>query len=684
MSDIVTIPVDELRALRERVAALARGSAHLKLINSMLTRLSAVSGLNNVVENVLTILMQTIGGSNLILYFNVAGRWHVRDIFGASLEFETIHDPLVLRCITAEGFVRSQPVIETHPGGVVSQENWAFPLIVQQRVIGVVVMEGMQLADVSIQGELQPFFVYAALMLGNEISNYNVLEIAHDELMEAHQELECEMEARQEAEEHYRVLFEQSPDGVLLVDPETKMPIRFNTAAHRQLGYTRQEFAGLRIADIDAIDAEEDIDRRTRNFLQQESVTFETLHRAKDGQLRNVLVTGKNLTIGGHDLVLVIFRDITTTKKMEVELLKSQKLESIGVLAGGIAHDFNNLLTAIVGNITLASNYLLPESRSALLLAESEKACLRARDLTQQLLTFAKGGEPVKQIASIAAIVRESASFALRGSGTRPEFQIPDDLWNAEVDKGQISQVIHNLVLNAEQAMPGGGVVDVSCTNLSAVDDRRWVRIDIQDYGIGIQQEYLQKVFDPYFTTKQKGSGLGLSSSYSIVRKHGGRIELESTPGAGTTFHVYLPAAAETTLQNQPETIATSARPSRILVMDDEQIILDVVVEMLEFLGHEVEKAHDGAEAVQAYQRAMADGRRFDIVMLDLTVPGGMGGKEAVKQLLQLDPEVKAIVSSGYASDTTVSDFRSFGFSGVLSKPYTLQDIEKVVAEQLR
>jgi PAS domain S-box-containing protein len=652
----------------------------------MLTRLSAVSGLANVIESILSILMNTIGGANLILYFRVGGRWRSRDIYGNDSEMEAPRNQLVLRCIQTEAFVRSEQIVESHPYGDVCHETWAFPLTVHQRLVGVVVMEGMQLADISIQSELQPFFVYAALMLGNEISNYSVLEHAHNELMEAHQELEYEIEARKEAEELYRMLFEQSPDGILLVDPVTKRPIRFNTAAHQQLGYTREEFEGLSVNDIDANDTPEGIEQRIQSLLKQGSIIFETVHRTRNGQLRNVLVSLKILPLHQNSQILSIHRDITEIKKMEEDILKSQKLESIGILAGGIAHDFNNLLTAIFGNITLASNCLESESRPATLLAASQKACLRARDLTQQLLTFAKGGAPSKQLSSIAEIIRESASFGLRGSGTRCELHIPDDLWSADVDKGQISQVVHNLLINAEQAMSGGGTIKVFCSNVPAclrgADGENWVRIDIQDDGIGIQPENLQKIFDPYFTTKQTGSGLGLASSYSIIRKHDGSIEVESVPGAGTTFHIYLPAAADTAEVLRPTDGAVlSARQGRVLVMDDEQIVLDVVSEMLQFLGLKVELTVNGAEAIQAYQRAMAAGRRFDLVILDLTVPGAMGGKEAMTQLLRIDPEIKAVVSSGYASDTTVSDFRSFGFAGVLSKPYSLHDIEKIVAD---
>ncbi len=686
MSDTVTIAVGELQSLRDRVTTLAKSSAHLKLVNGMLSRLSAVSGLGNVVSTVLTILMETIGGSNLVVYYCVDGRWYSQDIFGSSQSLDKPADPLVVESLCTGAFVSSEQLVEQNPFGQTSHATWVFPLNIQQRTIGVVVMEGVQLVDESIKRELQPFFVYAALMLNNEISNYSVLENAHHELMEAHQELECEIKARQEAEEHYRVLFEQSPDGVVLVDPVSKRPVSFNAAAHRQLGYTREEFALLQLADIEALESEPDIERRTEEILKRGTATFETCHRRKDGQLRNVLVNVKLLMLDGAERVLAIFRDVTDAKIMEEELLKSQKLESLGVLAGGIAHDFNNLLTAIVGNISLASNCLPPDSRPAVLLASSENACLRAKDLTHQLLTFAKGGAPVKEIAPIADVVRECAEFAMRGSGSRCELTIPEDLWSAEIDRGQISQVIHNLVINAEQAMSGCGIVRIICSNLTVngpeADGQSWVRIDVSDAGIGIQSENLQKIFDPYFSTKQKGSGLGLASAYSIIKRHDGRIEVESTPGLGTVFHVFLPAVSSVVKQEiSKENVTAAVRQSRILVMDDELFVLNVVTEMLTLLGHEVETAADGEDALRIYQTAMEAGRGFDMVILDLTIPGGMGGKEALVQLLEIDPDAKAVVSSGYASDATMADYKSCGFMGVLSKPYTLRDIEKMVAE---
>ena len=680
MGDAVTIP-EEMEALRDRVASLARDNAHLKLINGMLTRLSSASGLSNVVNHILTILMETIGGTNLVIYYTMEGKWHSRDVFGVVREMASPDDPLVASALRDGVFIRSAPSLS----GDIRQETWVFPMHMQQRIIGAVAMEGMQLTDSAIQSELQPFFVYAALMLGNELSNYSALEIAHKELLATHRELELQIAARQEAEEHYRILFEQSPDGVLLVDPQSRMPIRFNTAAHQHLGYSREEFAALTMADIAVVDSEEDLDQCAQVLMKQGFSTFEALHRAKDGQIRNVLVTGKVLPLESNKLILTIFRDITDIKKMEEELLRAQKLESVGLLAGGIAHDFNNLLMAILGNTSLARMSVPPDSRAFDLLGESEKACQRARDLTQQLLTFAKGGAPLKKLTNLGKLIQESATFAVRGSNSRCDFRIPADLWNAEIDGGQISQVIHNLVINADQAMPGGGTILVSCGNIPApagsVAAVNYVRIDIQDHGIGIQLDLLPKIFDPYFTTKQKGSGLGLASSYSIIRKHNGRIEVESTPGAGTTFHIYLPAATETAVQDAPAEETAHSRQCRILVMDDDNMVLEVVAMMLTDLGHEVETAQDGAEAVVAYKKAMAEGRKFDLTILDLTVPGAMGGKEALHCLRELDPGVKAVVSSGYSDDTTVTDFRSFGFSGVLSKPYNVHDMEKTVAE---
>lgn len=385
--------------------------------------------------------------------------------------------------------------------------------------------------------------------------------------------------------------------------------------------------------------------------------------------------------------------DITERKRAEEDLIRAQKLESLGVLAGGIAHDFNNLLTVILGNVSLVKTYGNPEDKAYRRLTEAEKACLRARDLTQQLLTFSKGGAPVKKVTSIAELIRESASFAQRGSNVRCEFSIADGLWPLEVDEGQISQVINNLVINAQQAMPQGGVIRISVENVMGtgfpisdrvgalqVKDRRYVKITVEDQGIGIPEEHVSKVFDPYFTTKQRGSGLGLAVTYSIVKNHDGYIEVESKLGVGTKFHIYLPVCdkglPERTNMEKDNLIRGRGR---VLVMDDEEIVRDLLGEILGQIGYEVGFAREGGEAIELYIRAKDSGKPFDVVIMDLTVPGGMGGKETIKRLLDIDPEIKAIVSSGYSNDPIMSDYRRYGFMEMVTKPYRIEELSVVL-----
>jgi CheY-like chemotaxis protein len=376
--------------------------------------------------------------------------------------------------------------------------------------------------------------------------------------------------------------------------------------------------------------------------------------------------------------------DITERKKMEEELLRAQKLESIGLLAGGIAHDFNNILMAILGNISLASMEAPSNSRIVERLTAAEKASLQAKDLTQQLLTFSKGGAPIKSTASVANLIRDSADFALRGSNVRCEMIIPDDLWPIEVDQGQMNQVINNLIINADEAMPDGGIIAVRAENVILDSESAaalplrpggYVKLTISDQGIGIPPEHLSKIFDPYFTTKQKGSGLGLATAYSITQKHDGYITVESRLGAGTTFTILLPASLKQTASVAKGEGHPVRGRGRILVMDDEALIRDVVGQMLEFIGYEPDFARDGAEAIERYRIAKESGRPFSAVIADLTIAGGMGGREAIKKLLELDPNAKAIVSSGYSNNPVMANYRQFGFSGVVAKPYEIQKL---------
>ncbi len=414
---------------------------------------------------------------------------------------------------------------------------------------------------------------------------------------------------------------------------------------------------------------------------------------SRDGPERHV--EGCCIPIHAADSALIgsvlVFRDVTEREQLEQEIARASKLESVGILAGGIAHDFNNILTVVIGNITLA---LLDASELAKVeyyLRETERAALRARDLTQQLLTFAKGGEPIRTAVRLPEIIKEVAEFALHGSRVKCEFDFPADLWPADADKGQISQVVQNLVINSIQAMPEGGIIRLSARNETPTGQSRppfhpgdYVRISVADTGTGIKAEHLAKVFDPYFSTKQQGSGLGLATVYSIVKRHQGHIEVESELGRGATFHLWLPALREQQL-DLPARSAAAPGPmqGRVLLMDDEETIREMARFLLNRLGFEVELAADGAEAVRQYQVAQAGGRPFDLVVMDLTVPAGMGGQEALARLRQIDPAVRAIVSSGYSIDPVLANYRAHGFRGMVAKPYQLDDLTRALREAL-
>jgi PAS domain S-box-containing protein len=386
--------------------------------------------------------------------------------------------------------------------------------------------------------------------------------------------------------------------------------------------------------------------------------------------------------------VLVAFVDMTERLKLENELLKMQKLESIGVLAGGIAHDFNNLLTAMLGNINLAGIQSQSEDLMHKRLEEAEKAVLRAKDLTQQLLTFSTGGVPIKKAASAMQLLKDSIEFSLRGSNVKCNYFVDNDLWPVDIDEGQIGQVISNIVINADQAMPEGGTIDCHAENWEVKEDDliplaagMYVRITFEDHGTGMAQEHLRKIFDPYFTTKQKGSGLGLSTSYSIISKHDGYIKADSELGRGTTIVVYLPASKEevSIFEEDEETINQGT--GKILLMDDEEVVREVAREMLDQLGFEAEFAADGEEAIRLYLDRKEAGDPFDVVIMDLTVPGQMGGREALENLLEIDPSAKSIVSSGYSNDPIMANFSEYGFKAVIKKPFTLKELGNVLHE---
>ena len=495
------------------------------------------------------------------------------------------------------------------------------------------------------------------------------------------------MDALGESENRLRDLLDNAIDLIQIVSPDGRF-LYVNRAWRESLGYGDDAIARLTLFDIVAPDRRDHCVALFRRIIGGEDVgRIETRFVARDGRL--VTVEGHincRFEDGRPVAARSIFRDITEKKRMEEEIQKASTLESLGVLAGGIAHDFNNILTAILGNISLARVGLPPGDGASARLDEAEKASFRAKSLTQQLLTFSMGGAPIRQTASAAELIRETADFALRGSNVRCDFEIPPDLWPVIVDEVQVSQVINNIIINADQAMPDGGIIEVRAGN-AALEAREepplkkgdYVKISIRDHGIGISQENLGRIFNPFYTTKEKGSGLGLTTAYSIIRRHEGTIRVESTVGAGTKFSIFLPATRKAPREKGDGGARHAPGRGKVLVMDDEEALRDVAVDILGAIGYEGTAVKDGAEVLAEYRAAMEAGRPFDVVIMDLTVPGGMGGKETVGKLLEIDPAAKAVVSSGYSNDPVMSDYRRYGFRGVIAKPYRIRELGEIL-----
>jgi two-component system cell cycle sensor histidine kinase/response regulator CckA len=436
---------------------------------------------------------------------------------------------------------------------------------------------------------------------------------------------------------------------------------------------------------------------------KREGKKFEPMElsiQCNDGTVRIALVSAAALGEAYNGVHLVILYDITERKQgedkrlnLERQIQNTQKLESLGVLAGGIAHDFNNLLTGIMGNISLAKTWMNPDDRAYQKLMEAEKASLRAAELSNQLLTFSKGGDPIKKPMQIPEFLENSVKFSLRGSNIVSEFVFEKYLWPVDIDEGQIGQVVQNLVINAQQAMPKGGKIRIKARNLTIKGNEKveglslrngsYVEISIKDQGLGIPQEILPKIFDPYFTTKPKGSGLGLAISHSIMQRHNGSISVRSKEGSGTTFCLFLPASPFATVPPNigPEELVKGK--GKVLVIDDEQAVLDAAVEMLRHLGYEVDSALSGTKALEKYIKGLDSGKPFNVVIADLTVPGDIGGIEVLRRIKEINSKVKVIVSSGYSNDPAMANFKSYGFSNVLTKPYRILDMSKTIKEVL-
>ncbi|MCK5004582.1 MAG: PAS domain S-box protein, partial [Candidatus Aminicenantes bacterium] len=483
------------------------------------------------------------------------------------------------------------------------------------------------------------------------------------------------------------------PEAIVLLDSSHHI-VEWNPGAEKMFGYLHEEVVGKNIDDL-ITDREylKEAKKFTKRVLSGEAVyPHETVRYRKDGSPVNVIVSGSPVKIRGKLQGIVgIYIDISMKKKIEEELKKADKLESLAILAGGIAHDFNNILASILVNIGLFELYKDDDSKRVSKLKEMESAILRAKDLTQQLLTFSKGNAPIKNPASINELLEETVNFTLSGSNVKCDFHISENLREADIDKGQISQVIQNIIINAVQAMPEGGTISVSAENLDKkeikdlpLNKNRYIRMEFKDRGIGVPESQLKNIFDPFFTTKQKGGGLGLATAFSIIKNHDGLITVESELGKSTTFCVYLPALKTKVLKKDQKENNVVSGKGKILLMDDDEMILSASGGLLEHLGYIVEEAKDGEEAIVLYKNAKNSQDPFDCVILDLTIPNGMGGKEVIKELLKNDPDVKAIATSGYSIDPIIADYKKFGFKGAIPKPYIIEELSMLINKILK
>ena len=495
-------------------------------------------------------------------------------------------------------------------------------------------------------------------------------------------------EALRDSEEKFRAMAETTASGIFIW--KKGRFVYANPAMEMITGYSLSEILSMedfeRLIHPDFLSFTRDRFAR-RPAAEGAPPRHEFKIRTREGNDVWIDLSFSTITYAKMPAVIGTFFDISDRKRAEEELARSQRLESLGVLAGGLAHDFNNILTVITGNISLARIQIADGGAADRLLKEAEMASFKARDLTQQLLTFSRGGAPIKKVTSIDELLVETVRFTLSGSNIRPEFEIDKGLWPAEVDPGQIGQVFNNLAINAQQAMPAGGTLSIRARNrlISGNDSTaplgpgKYLEIEIEDRGIGIPAELLSRIFDPYFTTKQRGSGLGLTISYSIINRHGGHIEVRSTAGHGSVFTLLLPATDESPQKTEPARKSSHRYNGRVLIMDDDESVLEVGLRMLTTLGYAVETATDGNQAVMLYESSLNTGERYDAVILDLTIPGGPGGLDTLRKLAAMDADIRAVVSSGYSNDPVMSDFQAHGFAGVVAKPYNIEEMASVL-----
>jgi PAS domain S-box-containing protein len=674
--------------LEKRLSELARSKSRLELINRLLISLSSVAGLDNTVQHILDILMQTIGAANISIIFRLDGAWQLRDVYGASHEFRESDNPDIAP-VLAHGMPRkvSSPGMSVpYPGvdGPMPMENWIFPLLSRERKIGAICMDGMQLTDQSIYDDLAPFFVYAGLMLDNEVSNYS-------QLAESHRRL-------QDSETLYRTLFEQSPDGIVLWSLPELAPLQFNPAAHSMLGYSREEFAALTVADLEGPQGTTDIAGTLEIMRREGTANFEAAHVTASGESRSMLVFLKTIELAGHRMVFAIHRDVTERKRAEAardmlerQLFHTQKLESLGVLAGGIAHDFNNILMAIIGNADLALMRINKESPAVENLHRIEQSAARAADLAKQMLAYSGKGKFVVEAIDLNRLMEEMLHMLEVSISKKAvlRLNLMPELPPVEADATQMHQVVMNLVINASEAIGDkSGVIAITTGSMECshsylkdvwqddeLHEGRYVYLEIADTGCGMDKETLSRLFDPFFTTKFTGRGLGMAAVLGIVRGHKGSIKVYSEPGKGTSFKILLPAGARTVVPSaNPGHAVTLRGAGSVLLVDDEKEVRDIGSEMLEELGFSVVTADDGWKAAELFKSSPD----IDFVILDLTMPH-MDGEQCFRELRQIRPDVKVIMSSGFNEQEVTQKFAGKGLAGFIQKPYRLSVLREAI-----
>ncbi len=494
----------------------------------------------------------------------------------------------------------------------------------------------------------------------------------------------------------YQSSFEHSRDAMNIFTLDRKI-IDVNLALIQISGYTKRELLAMNLDDLYPETMTDEGKKRLKSLKAEIKLPlFESFLLTKKGQKIPVEIAVTSLKNWGDEDVVCQgnVRNITDKKKVEEDLQKAEKLKSIGALAGGIAHNFNNIMTSLFGNISLAKMELLHHPEAIHYLDNAEDSMKEGIQLTKQLLTFAKGGDPIKETLEIDRFVKETVSFNLSGSNVRLTFSCEPDLWKVKADKTQLAQVISNIVINARQAMPSGGKLKIKIENSNMLKDNlltiskgKYIKLSFTDTGGGISHENKERIFDPYFTTKNNGSGMGLSICYSIIYKHNGHIRVSSQKNQGTTITIYLKAAISDAIQD--ETISpqnpevSDHNKKRILVMDDEAHIRNLAKRILEKFGYNVELANDGEQAISLYKEFNESNVGFHLLIMDLTIPGGMGGKEASKKILDYDPKARIIVSSGYSNDPVMANFSDFGLLDIIPKPYHLEELRSVVEKNL-